>query len=492
MSDRAALYAAVCANPDEDTPRLVLADWLQENGDEKRAAFIRAQVDRYRRVNADSPVVAVHDYFTDCDFTDLGDIDWSRVDAEFGEVQTVGRSADEFKLWPAVRGYGLPRIRGVDIRYVERGFHTGLWVEKPPAFLKHVRAIFRAVPITHVWFEALTAEQAREFVNGGYLAQLRRLSLGGAVEPEAVRVIGDHRDAAGVTWLGLRGGDQPREQVAAFVAGANWSGITRLEVIDLDRDDALGSDRMFAEILRRPQFRRLRHLTAYGNSFGDVAARAIATAGLTELRFLDLSLNDIKDAGVEAIARSKSLPNLRYLDLDSNDFGGAAGAALMGTPKLSKLTVLRLDGNEIRGVPQASAWRAPTLRVLSLSGGDLTDRGLGALGKCPALRGLWFLSLQQCGVTDAGIAALTKAAVFEKLTAFDLSDNHLTERGMRALARWPSAASLQSIDISDNKPGESGAKALVASEYFKGIKRINASGRGTARLRKHFGKKVVP
>lgn len=37
------LWAAVCAQPDEDTPRLVLADCLEECGDPDRAAFIRAQ-----------------------------------------------------------------------------------------------------------------------------------------------------------------------------------------------------------------------------------------------------------------------------------------------------------------------------------------------------------------------------------------------------------------------------------------------------------------
>src|SRR6476661_1583991 len=35
--------AAITADVDEDTPRLVYADWLQENGDEPRAEFIRLQ-----------------------------------------------------------------------------------------------------------------------------------------------------------------------------------------------------------------------------------------------------------------------------------------------------------------------------------------------------------------------------------------------------------------------------------------------------------------
>ncbi|AMV27830.1 hypothetical protein VT84_25735 [Gemmata sp. SH-PL17] len=35
---------AICENPDDDTVRLVYADWLEENGDPERAEFIRLQI----------------------------------------------------------------------------------------------------------------------------------------------------------------------------------------------------------------------------------------------------------------------------------------------------------------------------------------------------------------------------------------------------------------------------------------------------------------
>jgi uncharacterized protein (TIGR02996 family) len=41
--DEAALLAAVLAGPDDDLPRLVYADWLDENGRPERAEFIRVQ-----------------------------------------------------------------------------------------------------------------------------------------------------------------------------------------------------------------------------------------------------------------------------------------------------------------------------------------------------------------------------------------------------------------------------------------------------------------
>src|SRR5215207_9918468 len=48
MSDRDALIAAICAQPDEDTPRLAFADYLDEFDESPRAEFIRAQVELAR------------------------------------------------------------------------------------------------------------------------------------------------------------------------------------------------------------------------------------------------------------------------------------------------------------------------------------------------------------------------------------------------------------------------------------------------------------
>src|SRR5262245_9900451 len=58
--------AAINANIDEDTPRLVFADWLQENGDEARAEFIPIQCELSRvhpDYNGDSDLI--RESFTD-------------------------------------------------------------------------------------------------------------------------------------------------------------------------------------------------------------------------------------------------------------------------------------------------------------------------------------------------------------------------------------------------------------------------------------------
>ncbi len=43
--DWPAFMAAIVADPDDDTVRLVAADYLEEHGDPDRAAFIRIQVE---------------------------------------------------------------------------------------------------------------------------------------------------------------------------------------------------------------------------------------------------------------------------------------------------------------------------------------------------------------------------------------------------------------------------------------------------------------
>ena len=45
ISDGEALLRAICEQPWENTPRLIYADWLDENGNPGRAEFIRLQIE---------------------------------------------------------------------------------------------------------------------------------------------------------------------------------------------------------------------------------------------------------------------------------------------------------------------------------------------------------------------------------------------------------------------------------------------------------------
>lgn len=51
-NDEAAFLRTICEFPADDTPRLVFADWLEEQGDADRAEFIRLQIALARRDSA--------------------------------------------------------------------------------------------------------------------------------------------------------------------------------------------------------------------------------------------------------------------------------------------------------------------------------------------------------------------------------------------------------------------------------------------------------
>jgi uncharacterized protein (TIGR02996 family) len=55
MNDRNALLEAIFAAPDDDAPRLIYADWLDEHDEPAQAAWIRYQIDCFRDGIFDHP-----------------------------------------------------------------------------------------------------------------------------------------------------------------------------------------------------------------------------------------------------------------------------------------------------------------------------------------------------------------------------------------------------------------------------------------------------
>jgi uncharacterized protein (TIGR02996 family) len=107
---------AICADPEDDTVRLVFADWLDENGDPERAEFIRLQVAVPERPQEYDPQYARADALRKKNWTG-----W------FGE---------------------LPKLSGIGwVQSFRRGFvsgaiaHTGKWL-----CVQHER-VFGATPV---------------------------------------------------------------------------------------------------------------------------------------------------------------------------------------------------------------------------------------------------------------------------------------------------------------------------------------------------------
>jgi uncharacterized protein (TIGR02996 family) len=92
MSDETALLRAIGLHPEEDTPRLVYADWLEEHGSGARAEFIRLSCELARMEDEDTPGRALRDFLLDKDEhivrgdwrrSHIDKIDWSEIEPWF-------------------------------------------------------------------------------------------------------------------------------------------------------------------------------------------------------------------------------------------------------------------------------------------------------------------------------------------------------------------------------------------------------------------------
>src|SRR5262249_15379111 len=117
MSPEQAFLQAVVANPDDDGPRLVYADWLEEQGRGERAEVIRGQIE-LARLPEGHP----------------GREPLSRREQELLELH--------WKEWQAE----LPGHAGVSWLGDERGFTSVADVEWP-VFLEHREELFAATPL---------------------------------------------------------------------------------------------------------------------------------------------------------------------------------------------------------------------------------------------------------------------------------------------------------------------------------------------------------
>jgi uncharacterized protein (TIGR02996 family) len=152
--DHASLLAAVLAEPDEDAPRLVYADWLEENGDPARAEFIRVQC-RLAQRERDGPIPD-------------DDTDYLRSMVLQGEHRLAWRGE-------------LPRVRGVRYGCTRCNHHRGfvtLSVHTPVALVRAASQLLAVNPIEYVQIWDLNPENVGPLVRSPVLARLRVLESG--------------------------------------------------------------------------------------------------------------------------------------------------------------------------------------------------------------------------------------------------------------------------------------------------------------------------
>lgn len=249
MTDHDALLRAIAENPDEDTPRLAFADYLDELGDESnvaRAEFVRIECD-LARLPADDP----------------------------------GRKALEVRrteLWVAHRRAWksiVPDIPGINWRGYDRGFLTVLDAEEMAVFVEHAAELFAAAPIQSVRILGANPNVTAALASLPRLSWLRELDLTacrGAARPQDRRI----RAARGYEWTVdgvLTDGDA--------AALANSPGVANLRVLRLGGNRI--NDPGALALARSPYLRGLRRLEVWPR-WGGNGGNRITEPVLHELR----------------------------------------------------------------------------------------------------------------------------------------------------------------------------------------------------------------
>lgn len=309
MSTEAALVAAIRASPDDDVPRLVYADWLEENGQTERAEFIRVQCEA-RRVGRDSP-----NYITLLRRSDelCGQygVDWFgplnderyffRIITERGFVDSVVISADNFTDYAGLILEHAPLLKGIHLR------EAGDWKAFFATFeLQGIRSLSFADGVC-------TRDAAEELARSKYLQNLLELEL--------------DRQPLGPDGM-------------AAVAHASLANLVKLSASDC----GIGDDGV-AALVARDGFRTLRELDLSENGLTDEACFAMAeTSTFGQLERLLLCRNLISAAGITALANASHLRRLRELNLYLNPLGPDGGRAILASRYWGVLTELNLIG----------------------------------------------------------------------------------------------------------------------------------------------------
>lgn len=378
------------ANPDDDGPRLVFADWLDEQGD-PRGAFIRVQLALAQLEQEEAAAGTENLGRTDRDHT--------RARLQLDEQEL--RDAHE-KEWKAPFN-GL--AYSPDFR---RGFVEEVKVDAR-VFVHRAPELFDAAPLRHVHL----------------------LNLGGSLTA-ALQVPLLSRLAALTIHASYAG-----EPLARAVASCeHLAGLKRLHLSRNRFDDRA------AELLATcPTLAGLEELDLAGNELGESGARSLAASPhIGSVRYLELQGNRLGPGGAEVLASSERLANLRRLGLAENDIGASRLQSTSRMHELLRVPILDLSTNGLTAAglqviltrpPGPSEPGAVRLQDLDLSHNELGDAGARVLASCPQLDGLRALRLARCALGDDGARALAESPHLNKLVTLDLSNNPINDAGFR-------------------------------------------------------------
>jgi uncharacterized protein (TIGR02996 family) len=431
----------ILEHPEDDGRRLVFADWLEEQGEADRAAFIRTQV-QLARLPAGDP---------------------RRAELEARQVSLANQHGVRWKK-------DLPAWVHRDQCDFRRGL-VGMVRTTAAVFLKGAAHLYRTAPVEEVHLRNAAL----------YLQRLAAL-------PELARVRNLVLARQKIT-------DEP---LTALTGSPNLANLTRLN-LSANRIGLSGA----AALAASPYLTHLVELDLSHNQFRDTGTASLAASQhLHNLTTLKLGRNRIGSRGAEALAGSTRLPRLAALDLEDN-LVGDRGAAALAAASLDNLTALNLRGNRVGGegalalAQSAGLARLESLNLgknaMDLGANPIGPAGAAALAASPHAGRLTWLNLGGSEVGDEGLIALLGSRSFESLEMLNVSWNGVTSRGVDALLACPRFAQEGYVSVFANphRPEEwarvrnaTGGRPVL----YIGASRFTEDDR--KRLRDTFGKRL--
>jgi uncharacterized protein (TIGR02996 family) len=325
-ADLRALLADAVAHPEDEAAHLVLADWLEENGQDDRALLIR--------------------------------LSWELAHLQADDSRRVPLEQRQEVVLEAVRSRWLEPLGGPGSEWrLERGLPIGARVSIQ-TFLVRGEELIEQTGVCHLslfsgWLEEGERLDLSALANCPTLARVRALELRrqflGAQEL-AVLLRSPFLGPLHSLDLGENGlGDEG----AALLAVA--SRLQGLVILDLEANQ-LGDEGVRA-LLHGPLLAGVREVDLSYNSITDTGVRFLArSAQVNGLVVLDLKHNAISDTGVEMLLRSPHLHGLRGLDLSNNFLGDPGVTALLEAALQRDMLALDVHDNPV-GDTALAAWR---------------------------------------------------------------------------------------------------------------------------------------
>jgi uncharacterized protein (TIGR02996 family) len=492
----------ITAHPDDDAPRLIFADWLEERGDNDRAEFIRVQVERARLPKWDARQVRLrlrerelierHGLKWKWELPNIEGISWEEFRRGFVATATFA-SFTVLREKASVCWAATP-IEAVSVRWPHRD--ESIDRIAPIAGLRELSLDGRVFVPSEVdqlagspLLSTLRALNIRNCNLGGegfdrlvaspHLGSLKALRVpGNAIGNRAIRALFDAVSLTSLEELDLsetgsygrthshgrtrsyeRYREDPVIEATDLMALATWPGMAQLRALNLSGNDV--RRRGLRALLHSPHATGLKELRLRANGLAGQTLKEMEEFGSArpelQLDVLDLGENLIGDIGASDLALAPCLSELKVLKLDRCEIRLSGARWLVNAPLLDSLRRLNVNHNSFgpEGMYRLLEKKPPFLHTLEMVDNDLGDEGAAHLAESPATTALLDVNLAQNGLQDQAAKILGKSKHLKNLLVLRLHDNAIGKRAIAALADSPLGKRLAVLDMTEKEQGPS-------------------------------------